>query len=225
MMSGGKTASEAAVGASYVSLHVKDTDPESVIRGIESWLGPEYRPVAPGSVRSRVTLQEGESDRNVRRYLVSPAEDNWVSVLPSQPDELADLAQGLSKLLSLPVLAFDLREGELLRYWYFEGGDLIDTYWSDPEYEGLPRTWRHPEEVVGHAERLSAVLPRGVSARRLDRILHPPDEEDRWDAEGLLADLVALLHIPYAEDAYAAIVQEGRLDEYQHFTHLAFCRG
>ncbi len=105
-----------------------------------------------------------------RRAIVTPSQAGFVVVYDEQADTQAvDAIQELGALLSKdpgePVLAVLNHDDDILCYWLFKEGALIDAYNSAPDSfeEGA-------EEQGGDAELLCATLGEG-SAEEVDELL------------------------------------------------------
>src|SRR5947209_1914882 len=73
-----------------------------------------------------------------RSAIVTPARNGNVVVYDEQSEEISDtiaeLGAGLSRDLTCPVLALFVYDDDILYYWLFENGELIDQYDSSPNY-------------------------------------------------------------------------------------------
>jgi hypothetical protein len=138
----------------------------------------------------------GVAARSVKtRAYVSPPKDGWVTVYDETSDdqdqeELQRLAKVLSRDLSTAVFAFLDHDSDILMYFLYERGEVVDEYNSNPDY------FDEADEVTRTRCRGSAraVLKHCVSGTPIEivkRILHHSD--DYGFAEDILADLAPLL--------------------------------
>jgi hypothetical protein len=99
-----------------------------------------------GNFYVNFTLKTSDADDVVdtlrqagRVAIVSPANLGCVVVYDAAADEqdtgeIEDLGPMLSKQQKCPVLAVLNHDDDILAYWLFEGGKLIDSYSSAPNY-------------------------------------------------------------------------------------------
>jgi hypothetical protein len=135
------------VGNFYVNFSIKDSEPQQVADVL---------------------------DRAGRRAIVTPSQGGYVVAYDEEADRQATrpiLIVGglLSHGAGRPVLAVLNHDDDVLCYWLFEGGELADSYNSNPdafdEDEGAP-PWQ-----VGDAEKLCASLGPGAGAAAVEAIL------------------------------------------------------
>ncbi len=74
-----------------------------------------------------------------RRAFVSPPFNNMVVISDAECDEqktevINQLGRDLSATLNCPVLAFLNHDDDILCYWLFQSGELLDDYNSAPGY-------------------------------------------------------------------------------------------
>ncbi len=81
---------------------------------------------------------------------------------------IASLGQQASKELKAPVLAVLNHDDDILAYWLFDGGNLIDEYNSCPGYF----TDGDNTPTGGDAKRLCAAFAVPREAEAMNRVLH-----------------------------------------------------
>ncbi len=135
-----------------------------------------------------------------QRAYVSPPKNGWVTVYDEASDEqdereLNRLATAISQKLSTAVFAFLIHDSDVLVYFLYSHGQLIDEYNSDPDYFGN----------VGELDRARfrgkpvELLKYCVSSTNLDaveRVLNP--ENHPIMAEDIFDDLAPLLDLDEA---------------------------
>lgn len=113
-------------------------------------------------------------ERAGRRAIVTPSHGGYVVAYDEEADSQATrpiLSVGslLSREAGRPVLAVLNHDDDVLCYWLFEGGELADSYNSNPdafdEEEGAP-PWQ-----VGDAEKLCASLVPAADPAAVEAIL------------------------------------------------------
>ncbi len=109
-------------GASFGAVHVQTDDQGAVVAAVERFV--------PRLHRSGATV-------------VAPPQNGWVAVhdeaTDREPSLLRRLAQELSVVTGLVVLALGVEEGRVVRLAAFERGQLLDEYLSVPDaYGPLP---------------------------------------------------------------------------------------
>ena len=108
-----------------------------------------------------------------RRAIVTPATGGYVVAYDEQADEQDDtaiLAVGslLSRELSAPVFAVLNHDDDILCYWFFDGGELVDSYNSSPDYF----SYRKPgPSEGGEPGKLCAVLGAAADPVAVEAIL------------------------------------------------------
>jgi len=160
-----------------------------------------------GSFYTNITLKTGDDDRVVtalkqarRRALVAPAEKGYTVIFDEASEKqdvevLQSLANHLSRTCSCPALAILNHDDDVLMYWLYNGGELLDQYNSDPGYfdeaEGSTPTG-------GDGRTLSETLASKGDQGTIDRVLRTPADED--DAFAFATDrhreLVSILGLP-----------------------------
>ena len=142
-------------------------------------MGTTYANITLKGPKAQDILQElGNQGRSA---FVSPTEDGLTTVYEMDSDEgdvsiLKDLAEDLSGYFGCPALAVQAEDEELLRYWLYADGELLDSYKSpapslDAEGKGSPKSrGGKPELLVQYFN------PDATSEEIID-ILHCPDQD------------------------------------------------
>src|SRR5438874_2591578 len=75
------------------------------------------------------------------RAYVSPPKNGWVTVYEEKSDEQDDavlrkIAMALSRSLKTAVFAFLVHDSDVLMYWLYNNGQIVDEFNSAPDYFG-----------------------------------------------------------------------------------------
>ncbi len=130
-----------------------------------------------------------------RRAIVTPSKGGHVVAFDEEADSQAtgpilDLGSLLSRELSRPVFAALNHDDDMLCYWLFEGGDLADSYNSDPD--AFEKEHGAPDWQAGDANILCATLRPTAAAADVEAILR----SDYVFAVDRHAQLAAILGLP-----------------------------
>jgi hypothetical protein len=136
-----------SVGGFYVNFAVKGADPRQVADDLE---------------------------RAGRCALVTPLHHGYVVVYDKAADSQATKAiLTVGRLLSSeaghPVLAVANHDNDVLCYWLFEGGEMVDAYNSNPEY--FEEDGGAPTRQSRDAEKLCTLLEAGADVAAVEAIL------------------------------------------------------
>jgi hypothetical protein len=113
-------------------------------------------------------------DRRGRRAIVSPAVGGYVVAYDEEAESQSTssiLAVGglLSREMGRPVLATLNHDDDILCYWLFECGEVVDSYNSNPgAFEEEPGA---PPWQAGDPEKLCASLRPGADATAVEEVL------------------------------------------------------
>lgn len=134
-----------------------------------------------GNFYANFSVKDAESkrvadalERAGRRAIVAPPQRGYVVAYEEEADTQAtapilEVGGLLSREIDRPVLAVLNHDDDILCYWLFERGELVDSYNSDPdafeEDEGVPAPG------TGDAEKLRASLNPEADAAALEEIL------------------------------------------------------
>jgi len=152
-------------------------------------------------------------ERAGRRAIVAPPQRGYVVVYDEEADSQAMepiLTVGglLSREVDRPVFAVLNHDDDILCYWLFEGGELVDSYNSNPdafdEEEGAP-AWG-----TGDAETLRASLNSAADAAAIEAILQG-DYVFAVDRHEQLAEALGLP--PWSVGLGYGYLADGELDD------------
>ncbi len=181
------------MGGHYGTVHVRTTDRDAV--------------------RSAV---EGLASERTGRFLIAPAIDGWVTVYPDQNGQDKAVSEALAaKLPGRTLIHCLVHDDDIFAYWLFEGGRVLDTYNSCPDYFGDP----NPPPRGGNARTLAHLLLDPAKANELQALL----DADRFTFELERQDqFAALLGLPNTAYAYEYL-QDGETDgvrQWKKFVHV-----
>lgn len=177
-----------------------------------------------------------------RVAVVTPYQDEYIVVYDQEAESqdaqvIVDLGSLLSQRLELPVLAVLNHDDDVLCYWLFEKGELLDYYNSKPDYfDGFFDEFEDSDvssepdvsatEQGGDANQLCRVLKSDTNPQLVEAVLRG----DYIFAIDQHFDLKDLLGLPSwavgygfndVEELEAAIEQEELIDlEGDEFIHL-----
>jgi Ankyrin repeats (3 copies) len=148
------------MGAFIVNFHIKTRSPTNVAAVVQRLI-------------------------NTRAY-VSSSRTGWVSVYEErtsqqETEEIDRLARELSSHVDAPVIAFQVHDSDVLRYWLYEHGDLRDQYNSNPDYFQTAPPGQG-QQLRGNAHTLLKHCERGATLEQVGDVL----SQDRSEFE--LAD-------------------------------------
>jgi hypothetical protein len=160
-------------------------------------MGTTYANITLKGPKAQDILQElGNQGRSA---FVSPTEDTLTTVYDMASNEgdtnaLTDLAEDLSGYFGCPALAVQTLDEEILNYWLYAGGELLDTYRSpaqslDPEGKGRSQG--------GRPELLAQLFNTDATREEILDILRCPDQDCGFSlAVDRHLSLVELLGLP-----------------------------
>jgi hypothetical protein len=152
------------VGNFYVNYATRGPDREAVAKSLRS---AERTAFVGPNVDGTTMFFDAESDM--------------------QNDEvIKDLGARTSKVLSAPILAVLNHDDDILAYWLFEAGQLVDEYNSCPGYfDGDDVT-----PAGGDASRLCAAFGVASRAEQVDEVLRSEDYVFAFERHSDLAELL-----------------------------------
>ena len=155
-------------------------------------------------------------ERTGREAIVVPERGGWVVACPEEtelqhPLLMEEFAEGLSGAVGGVVFGVLNHDDDVLAYWLAEEGKMLDEYVSDP---GALEGREEPPEG-GDARVLCETLGRLEAVDRVERILHPADDDPyAYSALARHEALVEALGLPpYAVDLGYTTASAGDLPE------------
>ena len=161
----------------------------------------------------RIALEE-LSRASKAKFLLGPLIDGWVAVFPNENGQDFGVSEALAKKIHAPLLHTLVHDDDVFAYRFHEGGKLVDSYNSCPDYFG-----GDPEPRGGNVDLLQTVLPDAGRRDELRCLL----EADRFDFEvKRLEKFSELLNLPNAVGAYEYL-QDGEregIKQWKQFIHI-----
>jgi tetratricopeptide (TPR) repeat protein len=104
------------------------------------------------------------------KFLLGPALNGWISILPggSGPDET--LSGEIARNLACEVFHLAVYDDDIFYYFFYRDGKLVDRYDSCPDYFA-GATDEEMEESRGHPELFQDLLPDISSLQKLEKLL------------------------------------------------------
>ncbi len=68
------------------------------------------------------------------RCLIGPNLDGWVGVYPEGSGQDRTIGESIAKDVGGEVLHILVHDDDVMAYWFWLNGDLVDSYWSSPGY-------------------------------------------------------------------------------------------
>lgn len=99
------------MGAFFGSVHVKSDDRDRV----------------------KTIIQDLSAKMGIH-FLLGPVLDGWIGVYPEDRGQDSDVSRLLANDLSHDILQFMVYDDDILQYWYYRSGQLVDHYYSKPGY-------------------------------------------------------------------------------------------
>jgi hypothetical protein len=135
--------------------------------------------------------------RGLDRYRVLSAKRGWTSLYEeraSQQDDawIRELAEDLTRELSVAAIAFMVHDSDIACYWLFENGALLDEYNSFPDYFDMDSAGDEPSGPRGsRPEVLVRFCRKGIKQDKLAAIL----SAETTFAESIIEQLAKALGI------------------------------
>lgn len=148
------------------------------------------------------------------RFLLSPPSSGWVAVFPHEHGHELTISEALAERISAPLLHCVVHDDDVFLYHFYEGGKLIDSYNSCPDYFG-----GEPAPRGGKVETLRSLLPDPAQRAQLKELL---DREDIGFEVERLTMFAHLIGLPNAVGAYEYL-QDGERDgikQWKKFVHV-----
>ncbi len=100
------------MGGHYGTIHVRTSDRDAVRSAVESLVC-----------------------ERTKRFLIAPSIGGWVTVFPEHNGQDSSVSEALAaKLPDKTLIHCLVHDDDVFAYWVFEGGRIIDTYNSCPNY-------------------------------------------------------------------------------------------
>jgi hypothetical protein len=131
------------------------------------------------------------------RAYVSQPKEGWVTIYDEASDEqdaelLGSIAESLSKKLAAGAIAIMVHDSDVLTYWLYDKGSLLDEFNSNMEYFGEEPDAHTRARYSGDAAALLTFCRHGVTQGDIEAVIHPPDGPPAF-AEEMLGDLAKVL--------------------------------
>jgi hypothetical protein len=129
---------------------------------------------------------------------VSPPKNGWVTVYDRASDDQNDavmrrLAMGLSRALATHVIAFLVHDSDILMYFLYARGQLLDEFNNAPDYFGDDVDDETRGRISGDAAALLPLCPAETTLEQVEAVLHP-EVRDVF-VERTLEDLATVMGI------------------------------
>ncbi len=133
------------------------------------------------------------------RCLVGPASAGWVGVYSEGYGQDEEFGLGVADKVGGVVMQLMVHDDDVLEYWVWENGKLVDTYCSQPGYFYGEDTGELEQQLSGDSEVLARTC--GGTADALREALNQESDEE-VSGVNRLAKLVKILGIRNAVTAY-----------------------
>jgi hypothetical protein len=197
-------------------IHIKDVNQQDVIKAFKTIL----ERIGFKCILDKVSLTGGPNVTSDTSYAISKKLGRWVTVIElNNGPWLADIAQGLSEVLSTWSLTLFLHDGDVFSYSLSNAGTLKDEYNSNPMYFEDNFSENHIKKLRHDPNQLIECLPREVGIEQVatllnkgwwDAYLHGRldedgleiDDDDYVDEEERMTDFGILLQLSGSEIEY-----------------------
>lgn len=132
------------------------------------------------------------------RMLVGPVIDGWVGLYPDMNGQSSFIGTAVAAQLEADVLHLIVHDSDVFAYWYYQRGELVDSFWSTPGYFGEENRAQE-EAMAGNVEAFRPAF--GDRVKRLAKLLRRGEEQE-LDAESQLAEFAKALKISNVLTAY-----------------------
>ncbi len=130
--------------------------------------------------------------------LIGPALNGWIGLYPENCGQEEKIGKEVARLIGGYTLHLLVHDDDVLAYWLYLGGELIDAFWSAPGYFGEENRSRD-EKMVGNAEAFRPIIRE--RANRLPPLLARGPNQPAFQSERL-AEFATVLQIVNAVTAY-----------------------
>ena len=134
------------------------------------------------------------------KCLVGPALNGWVGVFPERHGQDHTVGERLAAAVGGHALHLLVHDDDVLAYWLWHDGQLVDRYWSAPGYFGDENA-AEEEPLVGDPERFAFLLDapgRATFAKLVDRRSEATFEIERLRKLGRLL-AIENVHLSYED--------------------------
>ena len=130
--------------------------------------------------------------------LVGPAFNGWIGLYPEKNGQDERVGKEVARLIGRHTLHLLVHDDDVLAYWLYLGGELIDAFWSTPGYFGEKNRPRD-EKMAGNAEAFRPIIQE--RANRLPPLLDRGSNQPAFQSDRL-AEFAEVLQIVNAVTAY-----------------------
>ena len=95
------------------------------------------------------------------KCFLGPGLGGWVGVYPEHNGQDDTVGAEIAHRLNADVLHLLVHDDDVLAYWFWRGGELVDSYWSLPGYFGEKHR-AEQERMIGRPEAFGHLLPNGT---------------------------------------------------------------
>ena len=132
------------------------------------------------------------------RMLVGPVIEGWIGLYPDMNGQSDPVGAAVALQLDADVLHLIVHDSDVFAYWYYQRGELVDSFWSAPGYSGEENRAQE-EAMAGNVEAFRPIV--GDRVKRLAKLLRRGEEQE-LDAESQLAEFAKVLKISNVLTAY-----------------------
>ena len=148
------------------------------------------------------------------KFLLGPALNGWISILPGGSGPNESLSMEIAKNLGCDIFHLAVHDDDIFLYYFYRDGKLVDQYNSCPEYfEETPD--EENEESQGHPELFRDLLSNPPSLKKLRKLL---DEERLGFESERMSEFADLFNLSNALTCYNYV----RGEERKQFVHIEY---
>lgn len=112
------------------------------------------------------------------KFYLAPVINGWVSLFPSNYWQ-ESLACEISKQIDTDVLQMMVYDDDIFRYLYYQRGDLVDEYNSQPNYFGEKVSAKERKRLKGRPEVFRELVSSDAKIKKIRKILKPTSFLDK----------------------------------------------
>lgn len=181
------------MGGHYGSIHIRTEDRDVVLRALDKF----------------------EVNRT-RRFLVAPPIDGWVTVFPEHNGQDSSVFEALAaKLPNLTLVCCLVHDDDVFAYWLIDGGRVLDTYNSCPDYFGS----NNPPPRGGNAKSFSILVRDSEKVDQLQKLLDADRFAFELERQDKFAEILGLPNTAYAYEYLQAGETDG-VRQWKKFIHV-----